>query len=231
MKTAIRWQYTPFAVLSLGAAAAVLILFPDHRAFFHPYFGAIHPLLAIVLVIALGVVACYLLFARGWFSILNASTFARGVRLSAVFATLLAAVMITADSTIFRFPVDINVPLPQALLFYPAMAYVVEVIFHALPLGIFLTILGLWRRQLTTHRLIWLCLCVTALLEPTFQVGYLEQPLSPMGIYLWLDLFVFNVLQLYILQRYDFVSMFSLRIIYYLYWHIAWGYLRLQLLF
>jgi hypothetical protein len=31
--------------------------------------------------------------------------------------------------------------------------------------------------------------------------------------------------------RYGFLSMYAFRLVYYLHWHIVWGYLRLQLLF
>ena len=38
-------------------------------------------------------------------------------------------------------------------------------------------------------------------------------------------------LQLYVLRRFDFASMYTFRLIYYGYWHIAWGVIRLEVLF
>ena len=43
--------------------------------------------------------------------------------------------------------------------------------------------------------------------------------------------FVFTLVELYIYRRYDFVSMYSFRLAFYIWWHIIWGYLRLQWLF
>jgi hypothetical protein len=44
-------------------------------------------------------------------------------------------------------------------------------------------------------------------------------------------IYVFNALQLYVFKRYDFLSMYAFRLVYYLHWHVVWGYMRLQLLF
>ena len=58
-----------------------------------------------------------------------------------------------------------------------------------------------------------------------------------LGIPTWVTVCVFlnilliNLFQLLIFKRYDFVSMFSFRLAYYAIWHIAWGYVRLNLLF
>ena len=79
----------------------------------------------------------------------------------------------------------------------------------------------------------WLCLLLVALVEPFFQMrwGFAGRPLSWAEAYVGLHVFAINVLQLYVFRRYDFISMYSLRLFYYLYWHIIWGYLRLQWLF
>ena len=37
--------------------------------------------------------------------------------------------------------------------------------------------------------------------------------------------------QLLIFKKYDFNSMYAFRLVYYLFWHIGWGHLRLRLLF
>jgi hypothetical protein len=60
----------------------------------------------------------------------------RGVGVSAAIATLFGVWQICADLLVTRFPKDINVPSPQSWLFYPAIGYVVEVFFHALPLAL-----------------------------------------------------------------------------------------------
>ena len=40
-----------------------------------------------------------------------------------------------------------------------------------------------------------------------------------------------NICQLSILRRYDFVSMWTFRLVYYAIWHVVWGELRLRVLF
>jgi hypothetical protein len=38
-------------------------------------------------------------------------------------------------------------------------------------------------------------------------------------------------LQLYVFRRFDFASMYAFRLVYYAYWHILWGVIRLKVLF
>ena len=49
--------------------------------------------------------------------------------------------IIIADFFI-RYPEDINVPVPEALLFYPAVGFVAEIAFHVLPLALLLFVLA-----------------------------------------------------------------------------------------
>lgn len=225
-----RQQIVAFAALSLWAAGLTTALSLMHSAYFQRFFGVIHPLLAIALVTAAGGLALKLLHARGGFEVFKATARLRGVVLSAALATLFAVEVVVADH-IIRFPADMNVPLPHALLFYPAIAYVAEIVFHALPLALLILFLGPLLKGLRRDRLVWLGIFLTALLEPTFQAGFEEEPISWAGAYVWVHLYAFNLLQLYVFKRYDFASMYAFRLFYYLYWHIAWGFVRLQVLF
>lgn len=227
-----RQQYIALAVLSLGAAAATGILWPSRGDYFRPYFGSINPLLAIVLVIVAGFVSLGFLQSRGWFEIYAKKKAGKGLAFAATVATLLAIPVILVDLTL-GFPRDLNVPAPQSLLFYPAMALVAEIVFHAVPLGVLLTALGPISRKLNPERMVWFCILPVAVLEPGFQLGavFSGKPLAWLDAYVGLHVFVINVLQLYVFRRYDFVSMISFRLVYYVHWHIVWGYLRLQLLF
>ncbi len=76
-------------------------------------------------------------------------------------------------------------------------------------------------------------LAVVALLEPLFQLGAPSAAALPSWgtFYLGVHLLVFNGLQLWIFRRYDFLSMYAFRLVYYAWWHIAWGHVRLELLF
>ena len=218
-----RQQYRALAVLSFAVAGMMLILSLSRSALFKPYFGDVPPLTAITLVILAGVFSLGFLHSRGWFEIYTRDCF-RGMVFSTILATLLGIGQVFADLVI-RFPKDLNVPPPQSLLFYPVMAYVVETCFHALPLALVLAILGPLSKEVNTNVLVWLCFLPVASLEPIVmrRLGF--------SAYVGLFVFTFNLLQLYVFRRYDFVSMYSFRLVYYVLWHVLWGYLRLRLLF
>ena len=225
-------QTIALAGIAVVAVAATAILSVSHAAYFQPYFGSLHPLLAIVLVATTGSVALYFLHARSWFSIYARGTTSRGVALSAALATIFAVVVISLDACV-GFPRDLNVPAPWSLLFYPAIGYVAEICFHVIPLTLALFFLSKVFKADNDDRLVWICILLAALPEPIFQLraGLSEASSSWLSFYVALHVLAFNLLQLYVFRRYDFISMYSFRLVYYLYWHIGWGYLRLQLLF
>jgi hypothetical protein len=200
-----RRQYVAFGILSLVAAVftAVLSLSQGGARFFEAYFGSVPPLLVIALTALVGFVSLGFLRSRSWFEIYTSRS-VRGVGLSAAIATLFGVWQICADLLVTRFPQDINVPSPQSWLFYPAIGYVVEVFFHALPLALLLAVLGRSTRKSNTAIVTWLCIVFV---------------------------FVFTLGELYVFRRYDFISMYSFRLVFYMWWHITWGYLRLRWLF
>jgi hypothetical protein len=224
-------QYLVFIGLSVVVAVLVAVLYTRDSLAFRPYLGGINPLLAIALTILLGVVLLTLLLSRGWFEIYSRENL-RGLLVSVGLAGLMAVVMILVDLRIV-FPADINKLFPESLLFYPSIAYVVEVLFHVLPLSVLLIVLTLLSRSLSYERIIWPCILLVSLIEPTYQtILGLSRPVPALTTgYVGLHIFVINLLQLLIFRRYDFISMYSFRFVYYLIWHIVWGYVRLRLLF
>lgn len=239
-------QYIAFGVLSFAVFGLTALLSLSRVSFaqlykgsirvnpadfFQPFFGGINPLLAIALIAVVGIASLGFLQGRGWFEIFTMRGTLRGMAVSALIATLFGIEVIIAETiNIFRLPTDINVPPPWSLMFYPIMGYVVEAVFHVLPLALLLASLDPIFKRLNLPGIIWLCILFVSLLEPIFQVGS-GQPLSFAQVYIGLHIFAINRLQLYVFRRYDFVSMYSFRIFYYLYWHILWGTLRLQWLF
>jgi len=176
---------------------------------------------------AVGVASLGVLKTRGWFEI-YASRSWRGMGVAAMIATLFGIEAVIAESAnLFRMPADMNVPPPWSLLFYPVIAYVAEVVFHLVPLVLLLVVLSTLFKNRSA--LIWLCILLVSLVEPGYQV--LGKPFSWAGAYVALHVFAINFLQLYLFRRYDFMTMYAFRVIYYLYWHIIWGQLRLELLF
>jgi len=192
---------------------------------FETYFGSIPPLLAIALTALAGFVSLAFLHSRGWFEIYTSKS-VRGMGFSAAIATLFGVWQICADLLISRFPKDINVSPPQSLLFYPAIGYVVEVVFHALPLALLLAVLGRSKKKSNTTIVIWLCIVFVSSLEPV-----LVHIRMGSSAYVGVFVFVFTLVELYVFRRYDFISMYSFRLVFYMWWHITWGYLRLRWLF
>ena len=222
-----RRPYVAFGVLSLVAAVftGVLSLSQGGAGFFEPYFGSIPPILAIALTVLVGFVSLAFLRSHGWFEI-RGSRSARGAGVSAALATLFGVWQVCADVLVTRFPKDINVPPPHSLLFYPVMAYVVEVVFHALPLALLLALLGRSTRKTNTAIVTWLCIVFASSLEPV-----LVHLRAGSSVYVGAFVFVFTLVELDVFRRYDFISMYAFRLVFYLWWHIAWGYMRLRWLF
>lgn len=239
-------KYLAFGLLTLGIALLTGILTLSRQTFAQPYLGNIRlnpagffepflgktsPLLAVALLAVLGLAGLVYLQSRGWFEIYIAQENLRGVVVSAYLATLLGVeVVMVETANLIRMPADMNVPLPWATLFYPVIAYVVEIVFHVLPLTLLLTVLSLFFKNPDYTRLVWTCIFVVSLLEPVFQT-LSGQPILGTQVYVGLHVWAINLLQLYVFWRYGFVPMYAFRAIYYLYWHILWGALRLQLLF
>jgi hypothetical protein len=129
------------------------------------------------------------------------------------------------------FPQDMNVPLPLALLFYPIIAFFVEMIFHVLPLALLLPALTSIFKPAIYVRVLWFCIIMVALLEPTYQALNMTDSPTWAVIIVWLNLFAFNLAQLWVFNKFDFLSMYAFRLFYYLIWHILWGHFRLDVLF
>ena len=124
------------------------------------------------------------------------------------------------------FPADINIPLPEALVAYPAVAFVAELLFHVIPLGV----LALLCARRTGSRCALVALA--ALPEPLLQVvwGATHSPLWANAL-VGLQLLVFNAVGLVVLRRHGLLAAYALRVGYYGIWHVLWGQWRLGLLF
>lgn len=195
-------QYVAFGVLSLVAAGFTgLLALSQSATFFEAYFGDIPPLLAIAVIALVGFASLAVLQSRGWFEIYTSRS-GRGVAVSTALATLFGVWQVCADVFVTRFPKDINVPPPQSLLFYPAMAYVVEIVFHALPLALLLVWPGGSTQKANIAIVIWPCIVFVSSLEPVLVHMRLGA-----SAYVGAFVFVFTVVELYVFRRYDFISM------------------------
>jgi len=206
---------------------AVLLSLAGESAFAR-YFGPVHPVVAVALVSAAGLLALRRL-ARHDFVVRRPGVTFRGVRLAAGLATLFGAIAVGGD-LVFRFPPDINVAPPNGLVFYPVMGLVAEVVFRLVPLALLLEIPGFVG---DAGRRVVPAMVAAALAEPVFQVAIGGAAAAGAGSELFVSANVFAIClaELVVFRRYDFVSAFALWLVYYGWWHIIWGHLRLQLLF
>lgn len=228
---ASRLQYFVYFAVAFGVFGLTIISYVIDHSLFQKYFGRLNPLLVVLTIILLGGMSFVILQARGWFTIYQRGSL-RALPFSTGWAGLLAFVIVLVDYKVIL-PKDINVLFPASLLFYPAMGFVVEILFHLLPLALLLLILTSISKHLYYSRVIWPCIVLVSFLEPIFQTiaGYSQPyPIWLMG-YVGLHIFLINFVQLSIFKRYDFLSMYVFRLVYYLIWHIVRGYLRLKVLF
>lgn len=217
---------------STGAVlVATFVLAGLDASLFEPYFGALDPRLAVAVVAAVGLVCLTLLRTRGWFEIFSERT-RSGASWAAKLALTFGVLVILGD-LLFRFPEDINAPLPAALAFYPVMGFVVEIVFHAAPLLVLLELGRRLGRIEPGGSRTWLCLVAVAFIEPAFQLLADVETGSPSArsAFVGVHVLAINLAQLALLQRFDFVSMVLMRLFYYAIWHVAWGHLRLGWLF
>jgi len=224
------WQYATYLLLFFVALSLTVVLLPSSVEHFRRFYGETNAVLVTVLAAVAGGLALWGLASNYDFVIFGGRATLRGMALSAVLATVLAVAIIIADF-IIRYPEDLNVPLPEALLFYPAIGFVAELLFHVVPLALLLLLLSPLSGSLGKERVVWLAILLVAALEPAFQVLFEGEPLTWGDAYTWLHIFTIAFLQLYVFRRFDFVSMYAFRLFYYAYWHILWGVLRLEVLF
>lgn len=227
-----RLQYLIFLSLSIVIAGMTGLVHLSDTFLFQRYIGSINPFIAFVLICFLGAILLSFFLFKGWFAIYKKQDL-KGVFQSSGFAALFGVIIIIVD-LIVVFPANMNVLFPESLLFYPAIGFFVEILFHVLPLSVFLIFLTSLFKNLSHKKIIWISIFMVSLLEPIYQTILMS---ASGQCHLWTLLFVglhvylFNLFQLYIFKRYDFISMYSFRLVYYMLWHIAWGYARLKLLF
>ena len=200
-------------------AAALFSLFGTHRQL--PVLGT-EPLLPVTLLAAaFGLGASLVVTRRGICPAFKGFSWDGSLWLF-ILGSWLALPPIAIDFYL-RFPRDINLPLPDALFFYPAIALVAEVLFHLIPLAALVILLP---RKTPTA---WLFFPVI-LVEPLFQAVFTTE--APLQSALVLgNVTLISAAQLWLFRRYGFAAMIGLRLAFYLIWHILWGTVRLDLLF
>jgi hypothetical protein len=218
-----------FNLLSISTLSMAALLYLFNSQTFRIFFGDNNPFIILISLSILG-----LLLARKFgelgFEIYCQENLKLRYRYFA-FAVLLAMIIISIDLYVV-FPGDMNVIFPYSVLYYPVFGYVVEILFHMTPLFLLLFIAKRLFNN-TNNIIIPGIIFFVSLLEPFFQVslGFSSSVPTWTMCYVGVHIFLINIIQLMLFWRFDFVSMYSFRMLYYLFWHIIWGYLRLHILF
>ncbi|HSV97567.1 MAG TPA: hypothetical protein VLM75_11640 [Spirochaetota bacterium] len=224
-----RGQAAPLMIL-----VAVLFVFGviSDKKSYERFLGSFDPALAFVIVAIAGTAALAFLSTRGWFHIAGNIGGVDTVKISA--CALVLGITIAAADSLIRFPRDMNVPFPQSLLFYPVIGFIVEVVFHVLPLFLLLAVLEYAARRKITEKTVLYVLIPVALIEPVFQAYGIRATGTYslwVALYVGVHVFVINIIGLLLFRRYGFIMMYLFRLMYYFLWHILWGHLRLSILF
>ncbi|MFO1235782.1 MAG: hypothetical protein U1F24_01930 [Alphaproteobacteria bacterium] len=217
-----------YAVLAGLALAAACALPP---APFERFLPGLPPVPVLAAAALAGALALAALEAQGWTRPPGAAPRLRILAAAMGIVALCAAAAIAIDLAA-PFPRGMNVPSPQARLFYPAIAVLVEIVFHLVPLALVWSAANAALGKAARDRLVLPCLAAVALLEPAFQIA-LSPPQTPLWVSaaVGLNVLVINLVQLAVFRRCGFAAMLAVRLAYYLLWHILWGELRLAVLF
>lgn len=225
-------QYQIYIGLSFIVFIFTSILYSSNEQIFPRFIGRINPLLSCGIIIIAGFILLSYLLSNGWFVSYKKGSFKKGFR-AALLALLFVPVSILVDIKV-GFWKDLNVLFPESLLFYLAIGFIVEILFHVLPLTVLLFLFTILFKNINHQKVIRAGIIIVSLLEPVYQTRMMFSsthfPVWSSALVL-LNLIAFNLTQLHLFKRHDFITMYSFRLVYYFVWHIVWGYLRLDLSF
>jgi hypothetical protein len=223
-------QYLIMAVIS---AAVLLLMHLQLRTGADPYryfFGPIPTVPLFFYLIGLGFILTAVITRTTPFSIVNAKT--PGGVIQAALSAMAFFLLMTLVDIAEPFPSTINLAPPSGIFFYPSIGFVVEILFHLLPFTLIWIATSRIGPDKDQRTFTLLSMFVVASIEPVFQS--LISPASASlakEIGVFLIIYGINAQSLLLFTRSGFVSMYTLRLVYYLFWHIIWGYFRLNILF
>lgn len=226
--SSIKTDLAAYGGISVAIILATVTLYALNAESFRLFLGKLNPIAIILSLTILGYALLHALKSFG-FSVYQPGN--NNARIKTLGPTLLLALVIILIDVAVVFPENMNVEFPFSLFYYPFFGYVVEVLFHLAPLFILLSVVNQFSE--ISNRTILTCILLVSILEPVFQLvlGFSAQVSIWTTAYVGLHILIINLLQLITFWRFDFVSMYSFRLTYYLLWHIIWGNLRLEFLF
>ena len=215
----------PFLLISIAAIASTGWQARVDPSVFARYFAVLDPTLVMAGAMVIGGFAIAYLQGTSEFAFSGPGSWTDALVVVVRAVPLFAASAIGAD-IVFRYPEDMNVAMPHALRFYPAIAVFMEAVVHALPIAVLVGIFGMPTGLDSTF---WRIAAPVALIEAVLQAFYATSiGTSIAGL---VQLSVFGVVQVWVFWRFGFVWMLGFRLAYYAIWHGAWGAARLELLF
>lgn len=217
------------AAAALVVVAGVAVFSSGSPEIFEPYFSGVLPPVAAAVVLLISIPMLVLLERQWGFEIYAGGGRPRRWLVSAALSVPFMVAVTVAD-LVLGFPVDLNVPLPAALAFYPIMGLMAQLALHVVPLAVLLSIGALVVGRARRERLVVPGILLVALVEAGFQLESSLADRAPisLGAFVVIHLFLFGVVELLLYRRYDYACMYVFRICYYGYWHVAWGWLRLH---
>jgi hypothetical protein len=210
------------AIIGVTATVLAIVAGRAESGAFDRYFGPVPPWAAVVGVSLLAFPVLRGLGDRGW----DLWGGDRSEWLLIVAAAVALAAMAIAADLLLRFPEDMNVPAPASLAFYPTIAWVVEVAFHAAPILAMITVFG--SPDSTTDIRFWAMAAAVAAIEAGLQAASATR--LGTAVFSGVHLLVIGIVQVYLFRRVGFFPMLGFRLVYYAVWHLAWGAARLRLL-
>lgn len=215
------------AVVCGAALAASALLSLTGSDAYAAVLGITHPVAWTGTVLGLGFAGWIILARRSWIPADAGGLAGYGPALAFGLALPIPIILVDYHG---GFPADINARLPDAILFYPSIAVLAELVFHVAPLAAAALLANAVRLDARVPEMAGLAAAV--LIEPILQVPWGAGG-SPVwaNAYVGVHLLAFNAIGVYLLRRYGILRTVSYRLSYYLVWHIGWGYLRLSLLF
>ncbi len=223
-------QINTYLLISLSILIVTSILTVIDPKSFIRFLGNVPPVILVSFLIIGGLAILIFFLSRSWYEIYDRKKI-KPKNFFYLLPIILAFMPIVVDIA-FRYPETINVYFPDSMLFYPVIGFVAELVFHLIPIFLLLLILDLIFKNLNFNMVIWIVILVISLIEPLYQVFW-----SPSYFPVWImifmvfNLYLFNFSELYIFKHHGFLAMYSMRLMYYMIWHILWGHLRLVILF
>ena len=146
---------------------------------------------------------------------------------------LILGILIIVVDNLNHFPEEINILFPISLIFYPIIVFLVDIIFHVIPLIVFTLMKNSFFKKSNNSSIIWIFFILVSLIEPIYQIIDMINYGSALWviIYVFLNVFLINLTEFALYKKYGFFSMYVFRLIYYGIWHVTWGYFRLEILF